>query len=126
MGSGKRLAEKQRGAMNSETGMFTQTHLGDVLTCITILVGIIALRADFNKRSDEQRREREDLLEAQTKMHTENRMKLDSLAEFKESQQEVNAKRDVQIGELQKQTATIAEIAKGMDRRLQMIEDRIE
>lgn len=103
---------------------FLSVHLGDLLTVVTIMVGILALRVDFNRRSDEQKKQRDDLLEKQAQMHTENRMKLDQLGNFHSAQLEVNAKRDIQISQLQQQTATLLEVAKGMDRRLQMMEDR--
>lgn len=99
-------------------------HLGDLLAAATVLVGILALRADTNRRSDESKKEREGILQAQTKMHTENQIRLEGLAIFQKQQLDVNAKRDVQISELQKQTAVIAQIAEGIDRRLKLLEDR--
>lgn len=104
---------------------FLSVHLGDVLSAAAVVTGIIALRLDFNKKEKEQKKEREEWLQAQTQMHTENKMRLEALMQFQDHQMDVNSKRDIQVSELQRQTATITEIAKGMDRRLQMIEDRM-
>jgi len=107
-----------------QAAQFGAIHLGDVLAVATVVVGVLALRFDFNKRTDEQKKERDKWLQAQTQMHTENQMRLESLMTFQTAQTRVNHMRDEQVSQLKQQTAAILEICKAMDRRVQMLEDR--
>ena len=103
---------------------FTSINLGNIVTVATIVVSVLALRLDFNKRTNDQKKEHDEYISSQAKMHAENQFRLESMMQFQRTQLEVNSKRDQQVGELQRQTATIIEIAKAIDRRVQMLEDK--
>jgi hypothetical protein len=96
---------------------FFEFNIGHVIEIGVFVVGAISLRR-------EQRRESTAAQEEQMKMHAENKQKLETLTQFHQSQVLVNTERDKQISELTSQTATIAEMARGFGRRLEMLEDR--
>ena len=100
---------------------FYTVTLGNLIGAAGIMVTVvIALQKIGKDRKEEYRA----LIKEQTEMHTENRMRLDALLKFQNAQEEINRKRDHAINELKNQTSMLAEITKGFDRRLQMLEDR--
>jgi|SRR5215831_1796918 len=85
----------------------------DIAAFGTFVVMYLAYRVDTKRRHDEQ-----------VKMHTENKSKLDSLVTSRDKQLETNDAMKDTVSQLKEQTATLAEMAKGFNRRLEMIEDR--
>jgi phage-related minor tail protein len=107
---------------------FFDISLGNILTLICTLVGILIayekLKGDDRRREEDHRLTRETEIRLQTEMHTENRGKFDILIAFHKSQQDINRLRDKQLAEMENQTARLEEIVKGQNRRLEMLEDR--
>lgn len=97
---------------------------GDIVAVITVLVAISGYILSHRSVSKADRSERDTALKTQVEMHVENRNRLDSLARFQTTQVDLNVKRDEQITQLTTQTSTLAEMAKGFNRRLEMVEDR--
>lgn len=88
------------------------------------IVAFLAYRSDRVRDKTDVSVARDKLVEEQTRMHAENRSRLDTLTQFHAAQQIVNLKRDEQIAQLSQQSATLIEISRGVDRRLEMLEDR--
>lgn len=110
---------------------FWSFHLGDLIVLLGIVIAALTYLSDRGRQSDERRETREKMVEEQTRMHeenkqafAENRRRLDQLEESREDHEKVNRKRDEQISLLSQQTATLTEMARGMNRRLEMLEDR--
>jgi hypothetical protein len=78
-----------------------------------LVVGILGYAIDRRRDGRERMADRDH----QVQMHTENRLRLESLTNLQQENGKATAF-------LSNQTATLAEMAKGLDRRLQMIEDR--
>lgn len=106
--------------MNGEFFSF-HVGVGDVIAAIAMAVVYSSFRLE-NKKAG---REREKIIGEQVKMHTENRNDLANLLTFQKLQMDVNAKRDEQVKQLSIQTATITEIARGLNRRLELVENLI-
>ena len=100
---------------------FLDVTLGNILTLAVTILGVFIA---YRKLQSDQTAQREDYLKEQTKMHAENSAKLDKLSEFHQDQLELNEMRDRQIAEMQRQTAVLEEIARGINRRLEMLEQR--
>ncbi len=107
---------------------FNFGHLVDVGLLLVATAGyFVSRKGESRERREGMARaavDREAALRTQTEMHAENKNRLATLARFHEEQLELNDKRDLQLNELTKQSAMMVEIAKGMDRRLQLIENR--
>ena len=99
------------------TEPFFSITIGNVISAGGTVLGVYIA---YLKLASERKKEQENL----TEMHAENRMKLDSLITSRDRQEEINRKRDAQVHELALQTSQIAEMAKGFNRRLEMLEDR--
>ena len=102
----------------------SEVTLGNLLSIVAIVLAYLKYRSDQKQKNKLDLESRDKFLGEQVVMHAENQRRLDLLLDFQRSQEDVNKKRDDQIGELRIQTATIAQIANGIDRRLQMLEDR--
>jgi hypothetical protein len=112
---------------------FFQWHIGNIIELGTV---IIMSGAYFLSRKTENRerregmarasKEREEALVTQTRMHTQNSASLQILMKFQEQQLLINGKRDDQIGQLTALAAASAEMIRGLDRRLQLMENRLE
>ena len=100
-----------------ESQPFFSITLGNIISAVGTVIGVYIA---YIKLAGERRKEQQALGE----MHTENRMKLDSLLRFQTNQEEINRKRDHAINELKNQTGMLTEITKGFNRRLEMLEDR--
>lgn len=103
-----------------QTAPFWSFNIGHVLVLCGIVIAWLQYRVNLNKQLEQQNKERDE----QLIRHNENQRRLDTLLEFQRTQIEVNRKRDEQIGELKTQTATLTQIARGIDRRLEMLEDK--
>jgi hypothetical protein len=108
-----------------QSAPFLTVHLGDVLVLGTGIIAYLAYRFDRKKDNAVRKQEWEATIREQTRMHTENQEQLKNLSEFHRAQLIVNEKRDIQIAQLSQQTATLTQMAAGMERRLQMIEDKL-
>lgn len=100
---------------------FYTITLGNIISAVGTGVAVVVALIKIGR---DRKEEYKTLIQEQTEMHTENRMRLDALLKFQTSQEEINRKRDHAINELKNQTSMLAEITKGFDRRLQMLEDR--
>lgn len=69
-------------------------------------------------------KERQETRDVQVRMHAENGERLRNLMTFHEAQLVVNAKRDEQIAQLTALAAASAEMMRGLDRRMQLMEDQ--
>ena len=110
---------------------FWEFNIGHVIDAGLLILAFGALLISRSTETRERRegmakaaKDREEALETQIRMHTENKERLGVLMDFHETQKEVNVSRDQQISELSKQTGMLGEMAKGMERRLQMMENR--
>jgi hypothetical protein len=110
---------------------FLQWHIGNVIELATVVVAAagfaLSRKTDTRERREGQAKaakEREEALIAQTRMHTENSGMLQSLLKFQELQMGINVKRDEQIAQLTALSAASAEMIRGLDRRLQLMENR--
>jgi hypothetical protein len=108
----------------SDAGSFFEVKIGNIITLAGIVLAYFSYLRDQRKQSEERRELREAEIRAQAIMHTENQNKFDSLITFHREQVGINRMRDKQLSEMEQQTAILSEIAKGMDRRLQMLEER--
>lgn len=114
-----------------EATSFWDIKAVDVAVVLAVIVAYLSYRLDkraalneVHRTATAQKGIHDKLVEEQTRMHEQNRNRLDILLEFHKNQLEVNRKRDLQITELQLQTATLTQIARGIDRRLEMLEDK--
>lgn len=101
-----------------------------------IELGVVALTASgytVSRRQETRERkegqakaakDREAALITQTKMHSENSERLQVLMKFHEYQQAVNLKRDEQVNQLTALAAGTAEMIRGLNRRLELMENR--
>jgi hypothetical protein len=103
---------------------FWSFHLGNIIELGVVVVAYAAYRGDQRKQGRERKEARETMLQEQATMHAQNTQRLETLSSFHATQLEVNNKRDMQISLLMQQTSSLTEIARGLDRRLEMIEDR--
>jgi len=103
---------------------FFNITIGNTLTLAGILLAYLGYRRENKTLTEERKKEWEHLIKEQAEMHTENRMRLDTLLKSQNKQEDVNNKRDKQIHELTVQTSTLGEMAKGFNRRLEMLEDK--
>ena len=92
---------------------FWHIDLGNIILMAGLLVSYAAYRVDRRGHDEEQ-----------IKMHQDNKNKLDQLLRFQSDQTEINSNIAKQVHELSTQTATITEMAAGLNRRLIMMEDR--
>lgn len=99
------------------TGSFFTVDIGNVATLAGVGLGLWR----FGAYSAKARRE---ILTKQVQMHEENKNRFERLSQFEEDQRELNRKRDTQVSELTAQTREMVQIAKGFDRRLEMLEER--
>lgn len=72
---------------------------------------------DFRKRTKKEAWSRAD-------MHSQNKHRLETLADFHEEQKVRNGKLDEQINQLSLHSARLIQLAEGQERRLRMLEDR--
>jgi hypothetical protein len=100
---------------------FYTVTLGNLVGAAGSIFGVIIAYLALSRT---RRTELDTVLKSQTEQHAKNAGKLDSLLSFQEDQIALNQRRDVQVGELQRQTATLIELTKGFNRRLEMMEDR--
>lgn len=103
---------------------FFDFNLSHVIELLVFGVAFLTYRSDRKKDARDREEARERMQGETIKMHTENRSKLDSLGKFHETQLEVNGRRDEQVQLLMTADATFAEMAKGFNRRLEMLEIR--
>lgn len=103
---------------------FWDINLGNSLTVLSVVVMLLTYRIDRSKDLVDRTNARDKMTRDATQMHTENKMRLETLGEFHKTQLVVNTKRDEQISLLSTQTATLAQMLAGMDRRVQLMEDR--
>jgi hypothetical protein len=103
---------------------FWSLNIGHLVEIGSLILATLALWFDRKKDARERKLEQEKFLVTQTRMHEENRNRLESLAKFQGEQESLNDKRDEQVSELKQQTSSLAEIARGFNRRLEMIENR--
>lgn len=110
---------------------FWDFNVGTVVLTIGGVAAFLTYRIDRGNRIDAVQKAKDDLIETQARHHADNQHKMDALLQFQAQQTDINHKRDEQImelhqqtGELRIQTAALAEIAKGIDRRVRMMEDR--
>lgn len=94
-------------------GGFFDFKLPDLVVLLGLVLSVLSFRREARRAHDEQ-----------LKMHTENTIKLENLSDFHNKQKDLNDKNTEMINELKIQTSTLAEIAKGIDRRLELMEDR--
>jgi hypothetical protein len=95
---------------------FLTISLGNVIAATVPVVSVLIayLRLAHERRQSELK---------QVERHANNAASLRMLVDFHAAQTLLNAKRDEQVSELKEQTAVLKEIAKGLARRLQMMED---
>ena len=93
---------------------FWDFHLGDVVSAILVVIALGTYL--YTRKHDE---------EAVAQRHAENTVRLESLLQFRENQEELNRKRDEQITQLKVLAESQIQIVKSQDRRLEMIEDEI-
>lgn len=98
--------------------------LSDVAIVATALLGVPSLI--LQRRKD--KKEREAAREQQAQRHAQNVAKLDTLIRFREEQEAINKMRDAQVHSLETLATVTARslenIAAGLNRRLEMLEDR--
>lgn len=87
--------------------------MGNVIEMGVVGMAVIAYLDD---RKKERRR--------QDEMHGQNRQRLDTIGEFVDEQKRANGQHAESVLLLSRQTAAFEQMAKGFDRRLQMLEDR--
>lgn len=101
-------------------GGFDNITIGNVSTTAVVIISTLTLIRS-------KRKDRDILLTSQAKQHEENKQRLEVLMGFKESQEELNKKRDEQISTLTTLASTTASslkaITEGLDRRVEMMED---
>jgi hypothetical protein len=102
---------------------FWDVNIGAVIEVGVFLYAALAYRQDRKKDVADRAEAREKLLKEQVTMHQENKTKLDHLGEFHTAQLKLNGKRDEQFALLMKQTGELTQIAKGLDRRLELMEN---
>jgi hypothetical protein len=109
---------------------FYQWHIGNVIELGGFAVAIgswwISRKTETRERREGQAKaaaEREDALITQTRMHTENTGMLKNLMEFHRAQIEINLKRNEEIAQLTTLAAASAEMVRGLDRRMQLMEN---
>ena len=107
-----------------DVATFWSFNAGNVIATIAVVIAYLAYRLDTKKEALSRRKTLDELIKEQAEMHSDNRNRLEQLAEFHRQQMIVNQKRDEQISELKTQTATLTQIAKGIDRRLELLEER--
>ena len=103
---------------------FWEFNIGHVIDAGLVVfagAGYVLSRKSDIRVAQEKRAESEAV---QIKMHTENRERLDVLADFHATQLELNNRRDEQISLLRENTAALKHMVEGQDRRLQLLEDR--
>lgn len=107
---------------------FTFSNLLEVGGFLAAIVTVaLHHRRDLREIAKEREvviKERDKAIEQQAKMHQENSTQLKTLIEFHQQQMRFNSQRDRQVRELEKQTTALAEMVKGLDRRLQLMENR--
>src|ERR1700679_1000481 len=110
---------------------FFQWHIGNVIELggfgLAGLGYFLSRKTEIRERREgmlKAAQDREISLTAQIKMHTENSEGLASLLKFQEQQMAINLKRDEDITQLTTLAAASAEMVRGLDRRLQLIENR--
>jgi len=108
-----------QGAVNS-FWEFNIGHLIDAGLFVIAAGGYVISRKSDIRQAIERRDEE---MKKQIEMHTENRERLDTLANFHESQLELNEKRDEQISLLRENASSLKHIVEGQDRRLQLLEN---
>lgn len=108
----------------SPTPPFFQIHLGEALVILGLILTWLQYRLDRSKTTAERKEEERKALETQIQMHSENKQRLDALAEFHRAQLLINERWDTQIEQLKLQTTSLTEIAKATNRRLEMLEDK--
>lgn len=99
--------------------------IGDLAVVGTLVVTMLSYHMSRRKENRQAEEARTKLLKEQERMHSENSQRLSSLAEFKLSQEKVNEKRDLQIENLSSMCSTFQELAKGMNRRVEIVENRL-
>lgn len=104
--------------------VFDAITLGNVLILGSFVVAYATYLLDRKKDREDREKAREKMLSEQTVMHLENKQRLDILMEFQKEQLNVNKKRDEQITLLSSQNSALIQMANGMERRVQMLEDR--
>ena len=92
---------------------FLQFNVGHLIEIGVLIVAFATYRSDRRHSYDQQ-----------VQMHAQNSQRLDEVVEFTKEQCRENDKMDAQIGELRQQTATLTQIAKDTNRRLEMLENR--
>lgn len=97
--------------------------IGDMAVVGTLVVTMLSYHMSRRKENRQAESARAKVLEEQTRMHAENSSKLTQLTEFRKAQELANEKRDVQINSLNLIVNTFREIAKGMNRRVELVEN---
>ena len=95
----------------------TFSNVASVAVTLGFLVTLFILRHD-------RRKEWQGLVEEQASMHTENRLRMEALLQFQKNQEDINRNTRHTLNEIRNQGVMMVEIAKGFDRRLQMMENR--
>lgn len=107
-----------------ETTTFWEFNIGHIFDAFLVLFAGLAYTLSRKHDIREAQSKREEMIQLQVKMHTENTISLENLKEFHVNQLEINRKRDEQISLLREQTATISQMAKGLHDRLTLMENR--
>lgn len=97
--------------------------IGDMAVVGTLLVSMLSYHRSRRRENRQALEASEKLLREQERMHSQNKQRLDALLEFRQAQELVNRKRDEQIANLSTICATFSELARGMNRRLEIVED---
>ncbi|MCU1305202.1 MAG: hypothetical protein JWQ87_5486 [Candidatus Sulfotelmatobacter sp.] len=99
-----------------------QTWLAGLQTALFFLAFLTFV---FTRRAERKKalEERDDQRDAANRMHEENKQRLNTLATFQSQQETLNRLRDQQVGNLEKQTVMLSEMAKGQEKRLELMEN---
>lgn len=117
-----RLLQQVANEMAVESVFPEFLNLNSAVTVLGFCLAYIKYRYDRNKDDRERQAVREANIEKDTTRYTEQKAKLDLLLEFHRDQMQLNSRRDEQISQLQRQTVALEEIARGVHRRLVMLE----
>ena len=94
------------------TNSFFHINIGHVFELLSFIIAALVYRSGRIKTHNDQ-----------LSLHIENQQKLNAVLEFNKLQVEINQKRDQQLAQISIQTATLLQIAQGLDRRITILED---
>jgi hypothetical protein len=102
---------------------FYEFRLSNIIEIATLIIGGLAFYFQRKGEILKIKQEREVAEKQQLEMHIENRNKLDFLIEYRTSQEKLNEKRDASLNLLTNLLATQTEMSKGLNRRLELVEN---